>query len=201
MPTGTDAPITSDLIERFNAIMADVLACVADAALRAAGVPWALRILLAPLVRRRIARYSHDFSALVADVRAGRLAAPAIGPDGALAVEQPHPDRRCSAIGATARVRLPQGRSGRTDDGNADDGTADGGPALESTRPDRGPLRGVVPDDVRRAVTYRRPPDLRRRRRTLRHSLLARRRAIPTVDPPGMSDFLRSTGTVGFTAS
>jgi hypothetical protein len=54
MPIGTIAPPTADLIERFSAIIADVMACVADSALKAAGVPWPVRMLVAPLIRRQI---------------------------------------------------------------------------------------------------------------------------------------------------
>jgi hypothetical protein len=67
-----------ELIDRFNAIIDDVLACLALESLRAAGVPWALRMILAPLLRRRIARWSAAFSAAMADARAGGGVEPAV---------------------------------------------------------------------------------------------------------------------------
>jgi hypothetical protein len=113
MPTGTDTSPTSDLIERFNAIMADLLACVTDAALRAAGVPWPLRMLLAPLIRRRIARWSDGFGALVADARADRLVASAVDSACEPTAEQPSPDRRCGAGDATEYQRSAVSRCER----------------------------------------------------------------------------------------
>jgi hypothetical protein len=113
MPTGTHTPPTSDLIERFNAIMADVLACVTDAALKAAGVPWPLRLLLAPLLRRRIARWSAEFSSLVADGQTGRRVDPKIGPVGDLAMEPPCIAQGAAKTSATTRVRSASGRQER----------------------------------------------------------------------------------------
>jgi hypothetical protein len=110
MPTGTDAPLTSDLIERFNALMADVLACVTDAALKAAGVPWPLRLLLAPLMRRRLARWSGKFSTLMADARAGRMVEPAANVEVDSAAEHPQADDRRDATCVTDRVRPAFGR-------------------------------------------------------------------------------------------
>jgi hypothetical protein len=121
METGTNiAPAsagppqpTADLIERFNAIMADLIACVTLEALRAAGVPWALRVLLAPLVRRRVARWSDDFSSLVAEARSGRLVerSACFGDD--LATESPYPGRRCASASASQRNRAATGRADR----------------------------------------------------------------------------------------
>jgi hypothetical protein len=101
MPTGIDTPPTSDLLERFNAIMADLLACVTDAALKAAGVPWPIRMLMAPLLRRSLARWSNGFSVLMADVRAGRVVEAAGDP----AAESPRPGDACGAKPGAARVR------------------------------------------------------------------------------------------------
>jgi hypothetical protein len=82
MTTGTAPPPTpsADLIDRFNAIIDDVLACVAVESMKAAGVPWVLRMILAPLLRRRLARWSTAFSAVMADARAGRGIEPAVAP-------------------------------------------------------------------------------------------------------------------------
>jgi hypothetical protein len=76
MPTGTQTPPTSDLIERFNSIIMELMACVAAASLKAAGVPWPVRMILAPLLRRRLARWSAEFSRIVTDARSGRGIAP-----------------------------------------------------------------------------------------------------------------------------
>jgi hypothetical protein len=122
MPTGTDAPITSDLIERFNALMADVLACVTDAALKAAGVPWPLRLLLGPLVRRRLTRWSGDFSALVADTRAGRLVETAGDRDEDVAGGPSDQDGRRDAVSAPVGVCSARYRTDQADvRGDADD--------------------------------------------------------------------------------
>jgi hypothetical protein len=59
-------------------------------------VPWPLRLLLAPLMRRRLVRWSDNFTSLVADRRACRTVEPA----GDFAVEQPHLDDPCSAAAA-----------------------------------------------------------------------------------------------------
>jgi hypothetical protein len=116
MPTGTEAPPTSDLIERFNALMDDLVACVTLEALRAAGVPWVVRVLLARFIRRRIARWSSDFSGLVADARAGRtaLAGRAAGPAVEADAEAREQSRRGGAMPRMERARSdPSASSGR----------------------------------------------------------------------------------------
>jgi hypothetical protein len=108
MTTGTapQPPPSSDLIDRFNAIIDDVPACVAVESMKAAGVPWVLRMILAPLLRRRIARWSAAFSAMVADPRAARAVAPAVAPALDLPVARPHPDSRSRTPSAAARARF-----------------------------------------------------------------------------------------------
>jgi hypothetical protein len=80
MPTGTATPPapSSDLIDRFNAIIDGLLAALVVESMKAAGVPWPLRMILAPLLRRRLARWSARFAAMVADARAGRRIEPAL---------------------------------------------------------------------------------------------------------------------------
>jgi hypothetical protein len=112
MTTGTAPPPTpsADLIDRFNAIIDDVLACVAVESMKAAGVPWVLRMILAPLLRRRLARWSTAFSAVMADARAGRGIEPAksrqidqAGDD--LAVQPDSEERPSRTIAAEQRAR------------------------------------------------------------------------------------------------
>jgi hypothetical protein len=111
MPTGTDTPPrpSSDLIDRFNAIIDDVLACLAVESMKAAGVPWPLRMILAPLLRRRIARWTARFSAIMADVRTGRTVAPAANVAADPVIEDHGEERRC---GATSAPRALPSRAG-----------------------------------------------------------------------------------------
>jgi hypothetical protein len=114
MPIGTETPPASDLIERFSAIIADVLACVTDAALKAAGVPWPVRVLMAPLLRRWIVRRSSDFSALLAQARADRPSDSAAAGAVSLADQLPCADRQSGAKPGMQAVRFASGPGGRT---------------------------------------------------------------------------------------
>jgi hypothetical protein len=123
MQTGTDTAPASDLIERFNALMDDLIACVTLEALRAAGVPWAVRVLLAPFIRRRIARWSNAFCKLAQGPRAGRglqstsvpAIAPAIAPAGDILAERADLDRRRPPVPPSKPVRSESGRRHRAD--------------------------------------------------------------------------------------
>jgi hypothetical protein len=161
MPTGTDAPPLSELLARFDALMADVLACVTDAALKAAGVPWPLRLLLAPLMRRSLARWSGDFSRLVADVRTGRSAESDAGPDAGVDAgvdfsrggdpAAGNPDRHCGAMAATRRVRSASDRMEREAAHlvGVDFPNAERLPARRATPPDHHHSRPCVRTTVR----------------------------------------------------
>jgi hypothetical protein len=106
MTPGTATPTapSADLIERFNAIIDGLLAALAVESMRAAGVPWPLRMILAPLLRRRIARWSAAFSAMVADARAGRNVERAKDSPADLAVERPRADTASDTMSLPDRV-------------------------------------------------------------------------------------------------
>jgi hypothetical protein len=171
MTPGTATPPSSDLIDRFNAIIDSVLACVAVESMKAAGVPWPLRMILAPLLRRRLARLSATFSAMVADARAGRLVARAAEspidppidlPADSLAVPPPEPDARSRAMPATDRVGFVSGRRGR-----------------EIVQPEPLIAPAIVVPSERRATRSERRPTWPRARPQLRtHGSFGRRLSI-----------------------
>jgi hypothetical protein len=170
MPTGTPPPPSSELIDRFNVIIDDVMACLAVESMRAAGVPWLLRIILAPLLRRRIARWSARFAAIVADARAGRCLGPAarpasgqaIGPAADFAGATPQPDNRSGALSATERDRPASGRRAHAVAEIDAAGTPDATVALDR-RAMRTGQRSIVP----RGLTNARIPLARGRGRAI----------------------------------
>jgi hypothetical protein len=126
MQPGTPSPPrpTPELIARFNALMDDIIACVTLEALRAAGVPWVVRVLLAPLIRRRIVRLSRGFSALLVGAPSGRSVGRADAPAldraeladdlaAGLAIEPAEAACRGGAVPAPARRGDAPVRSGR----------------------------------------------------------------------------------------